>query len=346
MESPRQFLPFKRQRQPEIVAFRNEGRRGRVIMGAQQDAEEEAIHFAERQAHLFDEDERALILFTSGTTGKPKAVPLTWRQLTDAARASNRALNRPSEGLWQAALPLYHVGGLQVVVRSLLNRNPFVLYGRFDAKRVLRDARRFHATHVSVVDKMLQDLLAADEAVVLREYQCILLGGGAVNRMTLARALAAEAQVYASYGMTETSSQIAHARVDRAFRGGLRLLSGYRARIVDADAEGYGQLAVGGPGVFEGYLNARAAFTVDGYFLTGDTAACEGGLLDLRERTDDKFVAGGDNVYPAEIADRLRCVPGVSDAYVFGAPDATWGRRPVAFLEREPHAQGESHGEE
>lgn len=309
-------------------------RRRRVIMGAQQDAEEEAIHFAERQAHLFDIDEQALVMFTSGTTGKSKAVSLTWRHLVGSARASNEQLNTPGEGVWQAVLPMYHIGGMQVVLRSLLNRNPFILYERFDAKRLLDDAHRWKVTHVSVVDKMLQDMLAADEHGVLPTYECILLGGAALNRKTLACALRAGARVYASYGMTETSSQVAHTLVTRRFDGGMLLMPGYAARIVDADAEGYGRLAVRGPGVFRGYLNARAAFTVDGFFLTGDTAALRMGKIYVKERTADMFVSGGENVYPAEIADKLLHVSGVADAFVFGVPDAKWGRRPVAFVER------------
>lgn len=117
-------------------------------------------------------------MFTSGTTGRSKAVPLTWDNLCNSAAVSNAALNRRGEGLWQAALPLYHVGGLQMVVRSFLNANPFILYERFDARRVLADAARRGATHISVVDKMLQDMLAAPNADQLRRYVCILLGGG------------------------------------------------------------------------------------------------------------------------------------------------------------------------
>lgn len=309
---------------------------------ARQDAVESVIHFAEHAAHVFDRGSRALVMFTSGTTGRAKAVPLTWENLCSASEASNAALNRRGEGLWQAALPLYHVGGFQVVVRSLMNGTPFLLYRRFDAARVLADAARKGATHISVVDKMLQDLLAASgdaAAEALRRYVCVLLGGGAANPRTLERARTVGARVYASYGMTETSSQIAHAQVTPSFRGGLRLLPGYAAHIVDPGEDGFGRLAVKGPGLFDGYLNARAAFTVDGYFLTGDTAALHGGLLYVKERTEDMFVSGGENVYPAEIREKLLRMPGVADAYVFGAPDAIWGRRPVAFVEREPEPE-------
>ena len=305
---------------------------------AQQEAIESVMHFAERGSHLFDFDARAIVMFTSGTTGRAKAVPLTWKNLCRSAEVSNSVLNRRGEGLWQVALPMYHVGGLQMVVRSVLNANSFILYSRFDADRILADAARKGATHISVVDKALQDMLASPRSRDLKRYDCVLLGGGPLNAQTLSRALASGVRVYASYGMTETSSQIANMLVEEGFSGGMRLLPGYEARIVDAGPDGFGRLAVRGPGLFDGYLNARAAYTADGFFLTGDVAAAHEGLLYVRERTGDMFVSGGENVYPAEIRQKLISQPGVADAYVFGVPDPVWGRRPVAFVERSPQS--------
>ena len=303
---------------------------------ARQDAIEGVIHFAEHAAHVFDREARAVVMFTSGTSGRAKAVTLNWENLCRSAEVSNAVLNRQGEGLWQAALPLYHVGGFQVIVRSFLNCCPFILYRRFDADRLVSDGARKGATHVSVVDKMLQDMIATGRGEALRRYGCILLGGGATNPSTIERARALRLRVFVSYGMTETSSQIANSLLTPSYAGGLRLLPGYHARIVDPGEDGFGRLAVRGPGLFRGYLNARAALTVDGYFLTGDTAALIDGLLYVKERTDDMFVSGGENVYPAEIREKLLRVPGVSDAYVFGARDALWGRRPIAFIERAP----------
>ena len=117
---------------------------------------------------MFDFDARAVVMFTSGTTGRAKAVSLTWGNICFASEASNRTLNRRGEGMWQAVLPLYHIGGFQVVVRSVLNGSPFVLYRRFDAVRLLSDAAKKGATHVSVVDKMLQDMVAAAVNEALR----------------------------------------------------------------------------------------------------------------------------------------------------------------------------------
>ena len=276
--------------------LRGDARMGRVddsLGGVMEDA----IHFAERAAHTFDPDHRAIIMFTSGTTGKPKGAELTWTNLVEAAQASNRVLSPRSlsRGLWQAVLPFFHVGGFQVLVRSVCSRWSLRIYEGFDAAQVLRDAAELHATHISVVDKMLQDMVRHGGAA-LGAYQCILLGGGPLNANTVAQALAAKARVFASYGMTETSSQVANTLITSQFTGGLRLLPGYSARIVEPDAEGFGRLALRGPGVFGGYVNARAAFTVDGFFLTGDTAALHEGCLYIRERTADMFVSGGENV--------------------------------------------------
>ena len=319
----------------------------RVIMSAERDAVFEATHFAERESHLFNDQERALVLFTSGTTGKPKAVPSTWRMLTSAAESSNAVLSVRGRGMWQVALPLYHIGGFEQVVRSITNRTPFRLYARFDAARILKDAARIGFTHISVVDKMLQDMLAVEGGgSALAAYRCILLGGGALNPATVFRAHKAGLRLYASYGMTETCSQVANSLIDDSFRGGMKLLPGYHARIVEPDAQGFGRLAVRGPGVLSNYLNARAAFTADGFFLAGDVAALHQGKIYVKERTTDMFVSGGENVYPAEIADKLMAIPGVADAYVFGAPDPVWGRRPVAFIERTSEAPSRSSREQ
>ena len=283
-------------------------------------------------------DALALVMFTSGTSGIPKAAKLTWLQLLSSAETANQSLQCGPETHWQAALPLYHIGGLQVIVRSLLSETPFILYRRWDAARTLEDAQRFGATHISVVDKMLQDLIAADNehagnARVLSAYRCILLGGAAVNEQTLAKARRAHARVYASFGMTETASLIANCLVDGSFNGGLDLLPNVDARILNPDGQGRGILAVRGPASTGGYLNALAPRTEDGFFITGDTARLDDGKLFVYERADDLFISGGENVYPAEIERSIKQIPGITDCYVFGVRDDVWGMRPVALVE-------------
>lgn len=314
---------------------------------ARQDQVEEVIHFAEHAASVFDATAPALIMFTSGTTGRPKAVCLTWENLISSSRITNEVLNvHTPDGadkiLWQACLPLFHIGGFQIIVRSLLAGASFALYQKFDPQRVLEHGKTIGATHISVVDKMLKDLLALGDREMFAHYQCIVLGGGPLNPSTIQAGLAEGLPLFASYGMTETSAQIACAPVTPDFKGGLRILPGYEAQIVDRNSQGVGRLAVRGPGVFSGYLNARAAFTVDGFFLTGDSAAIYNDQLYVKERTTDMFISGGENIYPAEICQRIMKDARVSDAYVFGAQDVQWGRRPVAFVERNRHYQDQS----
>ena len=167
----------------------------------------------------------------------------------------------------------------------------------------------------------------------LQTYRCILLGGAAPNARTIAQAKRLNMSVVSSYGMTETSSLVAFCPIDENDGRMLFLLPGYDACVVDSDDYGRGELGIRGPGVFGGYLGAKKSTTADGFFLTGDTAVVQGRSITIEERTDDMFVSGGENVYPEEIRRKLLDIEGVTDAYVYGAEDATWGRRPVALVE-------------
>ena len=317
-----------------------------------------ATEKAERLGTLpeaFPED-AAVVIFTSGTTGASKAVPLSQENLIGAAEASCHVLCRPHEGIWQLALPLYHVSGLGVLVRAIVNDSALILYALYDAAALLRDAKITGATHISVVDKMLRDMLSIDSHITAA-YEAVLLGGGPLNEETLARCKAVHASIYASFGMTETSGCMAASLVTDEFDGSLALLAGYEAEVLYPDAQGAGELAVRGPGVTRGYLIApdresddevsRIRADIPGYtaklsthecfapgrfFLTGDKAIVEGNRIRVSERLRDMFISGGENVYPAQVEAQLRRAPGIADAVVFGTPDRTWGRVPIAFI--------------
>ena len=294
----------------------------------------EVERYASERERAFDAHEMGIVMFTSGSSGTPKATLLTWECICGAARSANEVLSVGGRSIWQLVLPLCHIGGFQIMVRSVLAGTSFILYERFNPTRILNDVLSFKVTHISVVDKMLADLLEADNDRVIGQYACILLGGSSLNDHTIRASLRAKASVYASYGMTETASLVAAAPVTRGFDGGLRLLPGYEARIMSPDERGIGQLRLSGPGIFSGYLNARKAMSADGFFVTGDRASLDrGGLLRVFARTEDLIISGGENIYPAEIREVLLNIPGVHEAYVFGTADETWGYRPVAFVE-------------
>lgn len=303
--------------------------------------------YARECEESWDGQEAGIVMFTSGSSGTPKATLLPWDCIVAAASAANEVLALEGRGVWQMVLPMCHVGGFQIMVRSLLNESSFIVYERYQPARVLNDVLSFRVTHISVVDKILSDLLENDRDRVMGQYACVLLGGAALNEKTLRLAMRAKVNLYASYGMTETSSLIATAPVTRGFDGGLELLPGYDARVVSPDVDGIGQLHVAGPGIFEGYLNARKAMSADGFFVTGDRASIDrNGLLRVYARTEDLIISGGENIYPAEICDVLMGIPGVKDAYVFGTADETWGYRPVAFIEADYSPQAIARDEE
>lgn len=338
------------------------------IMGQKQDIIDDTVHFAEREAHLFDANSSALIVFSGTAASKSKAILLNWRNLMDASIAANRTLNEQGRQLWQERLPLNrnsvnfassdpgssdcfwqcayslsHIRGYQTLVRSVMGKSPLRLYEVFDAELILNDRERSHVTHISVSDDMLQDLLTVEEwridiqpnaRVRLAEYQCILIDDRAFDPRTIERAIDLEVRIFAGYGIPETSGLLAASLITSDFRGGMRLMDGYDVHIVDADEDGFGRLAVKGPGVFGGYLNSSAAFTVDHFFITGSTATLYDDCIYIKNRATDMILVDGEMVYPAEIAEALRHIPGVTDVHVFGIADAVHGRCPVAVVER------------
>ncbi len=245
---------------------------------------------------------------------------------------------------WQCVYRLSHIRGFQILVRSVVGRTSFRLYEDFDAELVLKDCERSHVTHISVSDKMLQDLLTVEEwrsdihpnaRIRLAEYQCILVDDRGLNPRTVERSLDLGIRLFAAYGVAETSGVMAQALITPEFRGGMKIMGGYDVHIVDENEDGFGRLAVKGPGVFSGYANTSTPLTVDHYFITGHTAALYDGAIYIRNRSTDMFIVDGENVYPDEIATVLRHVPGVSAVHVFGMVDASGMSYPVAAIERE-----------
>lgn len=344
-----------------IASIVGDLRRERAIMGERTDLVDDTVHFAERAARLAGSNPGCGIIITAGSSPRAKLVPLTWPQLTDAARTLNGVLGeggmmawqerlpisssaalRGSSALWQLCIPLYNIDGFQTLVRAVLGMCPLRIYARFDAERVLHDAHACGATHLCVRDKMLQDLLTIEEwrhelnpalSSRLAAYRCILLANRTVNPRTIERCCDMDARVFASYGMTETSGPIACARATRDFRGALELLPGYEVHIIDEQPTGFGSLAVRGPGVFSGYIGANTPFTADRYLVTGDTAAAHDRRLFVKDRSVSIFMNGEASIYPAEIAAVLSHVPGVTAAHVFAVQTACASHAPAAVVE-------------
>ena len=255
----------------------------------------------------------AVIIGTSGSTGVPKGVELSAAALRHSARASlDRVGARPGER-WLCCLPVTHVAGLQVLVRSLTGGTEPVLAERADAETVAAAG----CAHVSLVPTQLQRLLLQAGAP-LAGFSSVLLGGAAASPGLLTAARDAGVPVVTTYGMTETCGGCVYDGVP---------LDGVRAEVRDD-----GRIWISGPVLFSGYLGGARA-PADGWFRTGDLGALDAaGRLTVRGRADDVINTGGHKVVPGEVAAALQACPGVRDAAVVGQPDPEWGERVVAVV--------------
>jgi o-succinylbenzoate---CoA ligase len=255
----------------------------------------------------------AVIIGTSGSTGVPKGVELSAAALRHSARASlDRVGARPGER-WLCCLPVTHVAGLAVLVRSLTGGTEPVLAERADGPAVAAAG----CAHVSLVPTQLQRLLQ-EPGTPLAGFSSVLLGGAAAPAGLLTAARDAGVPVVTTYGMTETCGGCVYDGIP---------LDGVRAEVRDDD-----RIWISGPVLFSGYLGGPPA-PADGWFRTGDLGTLDAaGRLTVRGRADDVINTGGHKVVPGEVAAALHTCPGVRDAAVVGQPDPEWGERVVAVV--------------
>ncbi|NJM05573.1 AMP-binding protein [Candidatus Gracilibacteria bacterium] len=317
------------------------------------------------------------IIYTSGTTGRPKGALLSygnhWWSATASALnlglrvdaevrsqesgvRSGSAAERDSlsEGIatassrsggdrWLAFLPLFHIGGMAILLRGAIYGMPVVLHERFDAAAA-NAAIDAGVTIVSVVATTLQRMFETRGAHPYPpHFRCALLGGGPAPKSLLEASAARGVPVAQTYGMTETASQAATLAPTDALRklgsAGQPLLP-LELRIADETgvlpSGQVGEIRLRGPMVCQGYWarpEATAAALQQGWLHTGDLGYLDDdGYLFVVDRRDDLIIAGGENIYPAEVEAVLLAHPLVVEAGVIGVRDAQWGAVPVAVV--------------
>lgn len=269
----------------------------------------------------------AIVVHTSGSTGAPRPVALSFGNLEASARGSAARLGTDDADRWLCPLPLSHVGGLSVLVRSAIAGTTAVVHERFEADAVAAALADDEITIVSLVPTMVRRLLDAGvrPGPALR---CVLIGGGPLGPDLAARAADAGLPVAQTYGLTEASSQVTTSDVGDAGTAG-RPLDGVDLQIADD-----GEILVAGPTVAAGSVAA------DGRLHTGDLGRLDdSGRLIVTGRSVDTIVTGGENVGPAEVEAVLEAHPAVAEAAVYGVPDPEWGEAVVATVVPRPGAQ-------
>ncbi len=271
-----------------------------------------------------DLDAAAVVVHTSGTTTTPRPVVLTYGNLLWSALGSAVALGLDRNERWLSALPLAHVGGLSVLVRSAIYATTALVHERFDTDRVLHSLLTEDVTVVSVVATTLRRLLDAglDRPPALR---CALAGGGPVPATLLARARDAGVPVCQTYGLTESCSQATTTPV--AALDDVSPSAGPPLFCTQAMIDGDGEILLRGPTV------APAAPAQDGWLHTGDLGYLdELGRLHVTGRAADTIISGGENVAPAEVEAVLEAHPDVAEAAVVARTDPEWGEAVTAIV--------------
>lgn len=284
------------------------------------------------------DDATLAILYTSGSSGRPKGVQLTRGAFLAAARASAENLGWRDDDRWLLCMPQGHVGGFSIMVRSLVARRCVVLptrdpgAGSFDPGQIMESVRRDRVTLLSLVPTMLARMLDDPAFSLPPHVRAVLLGGAAAPAKLVSAAADRGVPALTTYGLSEACSQVTTQRYGTRpdpEQGSGEALAGVELRIVDD------VIHVRGPALMKGYFpeGAHVDPFVDGWLRTGDLGFVDdAGRLHVRGRKSDLIITGGENVHPAEVETALQRLPGVAAACVFAVPDDRWGEVVAAAL--------------
>lgn len=285
------------------------------------------------------------IVFTSGTSGQPKGAMLSVGNFFYSALASAYHLGTLPDDRWLCVLPLFHVGGLSIIIRACLYGISVDLHAKFDAEFINQYLTQMPVTLLSLVPTQLHRLLERKaKRQAPRKLRMILLGGASASSDLLARAQSAGLPVAITYGLTEATSQVATASPLHAARkiGTVgKPLPFTQVQIVDkagnpVPSNTYGEVIVRGQTVMRGYYNhpeATAKTLRNGALYTGDIGYFDAeGDLWIVQRRSDLIISGGENIYPTEVENVLLRHPAVKEACVVGIADTEWGQRVVCAL--------------
>jgi malonyl-CoA/methylmalonyl-CoA synthetase len=284
-------------------------------------------------------DDVALVVYTSGTTGRPKGAPLTHRNLLASAHAVRIAWRWTPEDRLALCLPLFHVHGLGVGLHGTFTAGASAIVApRFDPAGIAEAVRDDGATLFFGVPTMYHRFVGSPYLADLRGLRLAVSGSAPLPADVHAAVAAGSGQrVLERYGMTETVMLVSNPYDGERRPGTVGFpLPGVSLRLAPREG-GVSEIEVTGPNVISGYRDrpdaTAAAFTPDGWFRTGDLGVLDDdGYLRISGRAKELIITGGYNVYPREVEETLRGHPAVADAAVVGTPSDEWGEVVVAFV--------------
>ena len=274
--------------------------------------------------------ECAVVLFTSGTTGSPKAAMLSREALIASAVSCAANIPLGPGDLWQLSIPPARIGGFSILTRSLFARSAVGLPGKFSPERFVQKLSEQKATLSSIVPTMLAMILERFPDWRPPEHlRALLVGGSAMNMRLRQKAAALHIPVITTYGMTETASNfVTTPYADRFEAKGGAGVPNAAVEVREVD----GALEVRTPALMLGYWG-RGRVRSEDWFATGDMGWIgEDGQVHVRGRRSEMMITGGENVYPSEIEQHIETIPGIRACRIIGMPDEVWGVIITALL--------------
>ena len=278
----------------------------------------------------FEDRDIAVIMNTSATTGQFKSVPLRWGQIRAHVQASKEVLGKSEQDNWLMVLPLFHVSGLSILLRSLYNGTAVTILPKYDKTQVLKLIESENINMMSLVPTILTQL---EPSIIHHNLRVILLGGEFIPMALIDACEKKSLPIYKTYGMTETFSQsVTFSVLDYPHKRDSvgKPLPGMQVRIDKPDADGVGEIHLTGPMVMTGYIDKEP---IDGDLNTDDIGYVdEDGFVYILNRRKDLIISGGENIYPKELEDLVYTLPSVKECAVVPVPDPKWGQVPALFV--------------
>ena len=278
----------------------------------------------------FEDRDIAAIMNTSATTGQFKSVPLRWGQIRAHVQASKEVLGKTEQDNWLMVLPLFHVSGLSILMRSLYNGTAVTILPKYDESQVLKLIESENINMMSLVPTILTQL---EPKITHHKLRVILLGGEFIPMALIDACEKKSLPIYKTYGMTETFSQsVTFSVLDYPHKRDSvgKPLPGMQVRIDKPDADGIGEIHLTGPMVMTGYIDKEP---IDGDLNTDDIGYIdEDGFVYILNRRKDLIISGGENIYPKELEDLVYTLPSVKECAVVPVPDPKWGQVPALFV--------------
>jgi fatty-acyl-CoA synthase len=300
-------------------------------------------------------DDVALLMYTSGTTGRPKGAMLTHGNIWWNNVNALLTMDSLEDDVSLNSAPLFHIGGLNVTTLvTLMKGSHLILHEQFAPDAFFDDVARYRVTTHFAVPAMLLFLSQHErfEGTDLSSLRSIIVGGAPVPEPLLRRYIARGVTLHQGYGLTETSPMVTFLTPEWALKKlgsagrtplltQIRLLQGDGTIVSEPRVRG--EICVRGPNVMLGYWRqpeeTAKAIDADGWFHTGDVGECdEDGFLYVCDRVKDMVITGGENVYPAEVESVLYRHPAIAEVAVIGAPDDKWGEAVVAVVVLKPES--------